>query len=434
MRDGAENGGGIEAERDALRAEVVALRQKLAEAERAAAAAEAERAFLHAVVHKNPHLVYILDVAEPRQVFANRDLAKVLGHDVDAGGVLAEREFTSLLVEEDAARMDEIMAPIATLRDGEMATVEYRLRDVRGEVHEVLDHCVVFERSPDGAVRKVLGTVVDVTEQKRMERKLSEQQAVLQAFLDNTPALMFVKDTEGRFVLVNEEYGRFAGHTPGAMLGQRGSFVLKGADVEKMDAADRRALAEGRMQFVATIGMPEGAKTYLTVKFPIRDTRGAPFGVGTVAIDMSREQEAEQARATLQERIIAAQEATIRELTTPLLPIGDHVVAMPLVGTIDERRAQQILGSLLDGIGRHGATVAILDITGVRIVDTHVAQALVHAAQAARLLGAQVVLTGISPPIARTLVDLGADLQGIVTLGTLQSGIAWAIRQRGGAR
>ncbi|MDC0740520.1 PAS domain-containing protein [Polyangium mundeleinium] len=280
---------------------------------------------------------------------------------------------------------------------------------------------------------KVEGTAAAAlgTESKRMEQDLLAQQAVLWAFLDNTPALMFVKDLEGRFVLVNEEYTKFAGRSSAELLGHPGSSVLAAADVPRMDAADRRALTEGRMQFAATLTVPDGSRrTFMTVKFPIRDERGEVFGVGTVAIDMSREQEAEQARAALQETIIAAQEATIRELTIPLLPIADHVVAMPLVGTINERRAQQILDALLEGITRHQATVAILDVTGIRIVDTHVAQALVHAAQAAKLLGAEVVLTGMSPAIARTLVDLGADLQGIVTLGTLQSGIAWAIRGR----
>ncbi|MDI1442749.1 PAS domain-containing protein [Polyangium sp. 6x1] len=276
---------------------------------------------------------------------------------------------------------------------------------------------------------EVEGAAVDAHASKRMDEDLRAQQAVLRAFLDNTPALMFVKDLEGRFVLVNEEYGRFAGRPAAELLGRQGSAVLAAADVPTMDAADRRAMTEGRQQFAATLTVPDGGKrTYLTVKFPIRDGQGEAFGVGTVAIDMSREQDAEDARAALQETIIAAQEATIRELTTPLLPIADHVVAMPLVGTIDERRAAQILDALLEGITRHQATVAILDVTGIRIVDTHVAHALVHAAQAAKLLGARVVLTGMSPSIARTLVDLGADLQGIVTLGTLQSGIAWAIR------
>lgn len=106
---------------------------------------------------------------------------------------------------------------------------------------------------------------------------------------------------------------------------------------------------------------------------------------------------------------------------------------MPLIGTVDSRRAQLVLETLLEGIAAYQAQVAILDITGVQIVDTQVANALIDAAQAVRLLGADVVLTGIRPEVAQTLVGIGADLSGIITCSTLQSGIAYALRhtQRG---
>ncbi|HEY8379175.1 MAG TPA: PAS domain-containing protein [Nannocystis sp.] len=141
-------------------------------------------------------------------------------------------------------------------------------------------------------------------------------------------------------------------------------------------------------------------------------------------------QKAEDERLEMQAKVIAMQEATIRELESPLLPIAEGVLVMPLVGEINEARAEQIIQNLLSGISRNRATVVILDITGVRSVDERVAGALLQAARATRLLGARFVLTGASPDIATTLVAIGADLSGIVTLGTLQSGIAWAIQQR----
>jgi anti-anti-sigma regulatory factor len=125
-----------------------------------------------------------------------------------------------------------------------------------------------------------------------------------------------------------------------------------------------------------------------------------------------------------------AQAAALAELSTPLIPISDTVVVMPLIGAVDARRAQQVLEALLEGIGSSGADVAILDITGVPVVDTMVANGLIQAAQAARLLGATVMLTGIRPEVAQTLVGLGVDLRGIVTHSTLQSGIAAVLRTR----
>lgn len=104
---------------------------------------------------------------------------------------------------------------------------------------------------------------------------------------------------------------------------------------------------------------------------------------------------------------------------------------MPLIGTIDGARAQRITESLLHGIIETRARTAILDITGVATVDTQVADALLRAARAVRLVGADVILTGMGPEVAQTLVGLGTNFEGITTLATLQSGIAFAMN--GGA-
>jgi rsbT co-antagonist protein RsbR len=109
------------------------------------------------------------------------------------------------------------------------------------------------------------------------------------------------------------------------------------------------------------------------------------------------------------------------------MPLTANVVAMPLVGAIDSTRIQQIMETLLEGISSHQAEIAILDITGVQVVDTQVADGLIRAAQAVRLLGAEIVLTGIGATMAQTLVHLGADMSTITTRGTLQDGIAYAM-------
>jgi rsbT co-antagonist protein RsbR len=144
--------------------------------------------------------------------------------------------------------------------------------------------------------------------------------------------------------------------------------------------------------------------------------------------DITQRKRAEESlrQAVVQEDTIRAQQAMLAELSTPLIPLSEHVVVMPLIGAVDSTRAQQVLETLLQGIASSGAQVAILDITGVPLVDTQVANALIHAAQAVKLLGAQVVLTGIRPEVAQTLVGLGTDLSGIVTRSNLQSGIAYA--------
>lgn len=136
----------------------------------------------------------------------------------------------------------------------------------------------------------------------------------------------------------------------------------------------------------------------------------------------------EAERLQMQADVIAAQERALRELSTPLVPISDEAVALPLIGAIDARRATQIIETLLEGVAARSAPIVIMDITGVTTVGAMVANMLIQAARAVRLLGARVILTGISAEIAQTLVGLGADLHSIETRATLQDGIALALQ------
>lgn len=123
---------------------------------------------------------------------------------------------------------------------------------------------------------------------------------------------------------------------------------------------------------------------------------------------------------------IAAQSATILELSTPVIRIWDRILILPLIGTIDTRRAQQIVDNLLDSIAHTLAAVAIVDITGVPVVDTRAANHLLRTFEAAAMLGTQMILTGVSPDNAQTLVKLGVDLGRITTRGSLQAGLQLA--------
>ncbi|AKT43130.1 PAS domain-containing protein [Chondromyces crocatus] len=128
------------------------------------------------------------------------------------------------------------------------------------------------------------------------------------------------------------------------------------------------------------------------------------------------------------ERTIQQQATTLLELSTPLIPISDEILVMPLIGVVDSRRAEQVMTTLLEGIGERRVHWVILDITGVGVIDTLVADALLRTARAARLLGVDVALTGIRPDVASTLVTLDVDMSHLLTFGTLQAGIQHAMR------
>ncbi|WP_437534605.1 response regulator [Sorangium sp. So ce726] len=140
---------------------------------------------------------------------------------------------------------------------------------------------------------------------------------------------------------------------------------------------------------------------------------------------------AEEERAALQAEVIEAQSARLAELSTPLIPITDHIMVMPLIGTIDSTRAQQALEAALNGVQANRAKVVIIDVTGVTVLDSAVASTLMSTATALRLLGSKTVITGIRAELAQTLIDLGVDLGAVVTKGTLQSGIGYALHQAG---
>ncbi len=129
----------------------------------------------------------------------------------------------------------------------------------------------------------------------------------------------------------------------------------------------------------------------------------------------------------VRERTIREQEARIRELSSPIIPLYNGILVLPLVGVIDSYRAGQIMEALLNGISQQQADVVIMDITGVPMVDTNVATYLLMAARAARLLGTRIILVGISAEVAQTIVQLGVDLNDVTTRSNLQSGIEYAL-------
>jgi anti-anti-sigma factor len=131
------------------------------------------------------------------------------------------------------------------------------------------------------------------------------------------------------------------------------------------------------------------------------------------------------------EQVIRDQVWKIRQLSTPIVPVHNGILILPLVGELDEQRATQMMEAVLEALFAHEAEYVIIDITGVAFVDNTVANHLIQTAKAANLLGSHVVLAGISPAVAQTMVHLCVDFATIQTCANLQMGIAYALRQQG---
>jgi rsbT co-antagonist protein RsbR len=131
------------------------------------------------------------------------------------------------------------------------------------------------------------------------------------------------------------------------------------------------------------------------------------------------------------ERVIGQQQDAIRELSTPVLQVRERLLILPIIGLLDAARAHQLTEQLLHGIRTHRATVVVLDITGVPDIDEAVADHLASTIDASRLMGAEIITTGLSPAIAQTLVAIGADISKLNTAGDLQGGLEQAEHRLG---
>lgn len=279
----------------------------------------------------------------------------------------------------------------------------------------------------NGETIGVLGFYEDITELRHQEEGLR----TFRLLVENAPDGIGITDTDLIMTYANPAFAAMLGYE--TLTGKAWLDLVHPDDRSRLEAAMRQPQRTGIARTTLRYLHRDG--TIITVQCSVpalRNRNGRIVGYASINHDITEQLRAEEERQrlALQEQVIQAQQAILRELSTPLLPIADGVVAMPLIGAIDSTRAQQVMETLLEGINRYRATVAIIDITGVKVVDTQVAGALIRAAQAANLLGAQVVLTGIGPEIAQTLVHIGVEFYDLVTKATLQEGIAYALSRR----
>lgn len=266
----------------------------------------------------------------------------------------------------------------------------------------------------------------------KAKEALRESEARFRTLMSRMPACVFQTDTAGICTFVNEHWRELTGQAPpdAVNIGWRNAIHPEDRQrvVEEWFNLTKQAKS---IELDYRITSAEGELRWAEVRAePIFDEQGRHTGhIGTVTDISERKRIEVLLRESLEQKeIIESQRAKLAELSTPLIPISNQIMVMPLIGSIDPERADQVLETLLAGISSARARVAILDVTGVVMVDTQVANALIRAARAVQLLGAQMILSGIRPEVAQTLVGLGAELKGIITCNNLQTAIAQGLK------
>ncbi|MDI3287373.1 STAS domain-containing protein [Polyangium sp. 15x6] len=243
---------------------------------------------------------------------------------------------------------------------------------------------------------------------------------VLRAILDHLDIIAWATDAQGIYTFYDGKALAAFGASPGQLLGKSVFDVFGDHISPAMQAALDGTPGRESIHIVGS--------HWDNVYLPIPD--GGQRHAGVIGISQNTN-EGQRIREELEARLalIERQQAVIRDLETPIIQVWEHVLTLPMIGVVDSRRAARVMDDLLGAVTRTSARFAILDLTGVEVVDTATASHLVQMIRAIRLLGAEGILTGIRPTVAQTLVSLGVDLSGIPTHGTLRHGLAFCMRR-----
>ena len=281
-------------------------------------------------------------------------------------------------------------------------------------------------KDSSGDVVGILGIFWDITASKQAEKALRDQAAQFLEMFNHFPEILYVTDPHTNEILfVNNAWKDMLGKDPTGGICYKEFQGLN----SKCDFCTDDIILKSRKPYSWEHFNPAVQRhfwiTDQILKWP--DGRDVRF---EVAVDITARKKAEEELQKHKERLeelVHQQMDEILELSTPVMRIWDGIVVAPLIGTLDSQRTKYFMDRLLNSIDTTNAQVALIDITGVPMVDTQTAQNLIDTIAAARLLGARVVLTGVQPAIAQALIHLGIDLSTINTYSSLAMGLKMAI-------
>ncbi|WP_437278245.1 STAS domain-containing protein [Sorangium sp. So ce375] len=375
---------------------------------------------------RTPDLLFIAS-PEGALLHGSGGLREALGPGAEGGALLAD-----LAHPDDRAALSAAWSTL--LQRDEPVSFSVRLRDGGGAYRAL--SCSASRSSDRGAVlgslRPAPAAASSAMTSAMTEKELSTLQLkarILDGIAEHVdPLTIWALDRDGIYLYHDGKAVSKAGLKRGQYLG-RSVYEIYAASPEA--AADMQQWYDGEVR--RGRGEAHGADwdTWLA---PLRSQPAGPVdGVLGVSLDVSDSRLVEkELRVQLDQ--IAAQQKVIRDLSTPIIEVWDGVLTLPMVGTVDSVRTAEVMDSLLAQIVEKRARFAILDLTGVEVVDTRVASHLVQLITAIRLLGADGIVAGIKPTVAQTMVALGLDLTQLNTQRNLRAALNYAIRAMTGAQ
>jgi PAS domain S-box-containing protein len=364
--------------------------------------------------------------------FANAAWRAQFGPDASRPGT----RFVDLLAKADALRAEGLLRDAAK---GSPVTFEATLHaDVPGgEAHTMRFQATRNESGaifvvgmpgpPPGAARPKSGATRDDLDAMREQLGLMESEnATLKMFariLETAPLALWSIDGTGTFTMAEGRGLKHHGTEPGLWVGLNALEMFH--DQPEMAGAIVRALGGDDARVVTT---PSPDVHFENWFMPLRH-KGEVYGAMGFAIDATERVRSERALRD-QLTLIERQSATIRALATPIIKIWDDILCLPIIGTVDSARTAEMTQGLLQSISREQARYAIVDLTGVEVVDTATADHLIQLFRSAQVLGVEGILCGIRPAVAQTVVALGLELGSVRTMRTLRDALRWCIRAR----
>ncbi len=265
-------------------------------------------------------------------------------------------------------------------------------------------------------------------EQKSAVKTRSESEEQLRTIFETAQDSIFIKDCSLKYTQVNPTMEKLLG-APVSELNGRTDDELFGEDAgAHIKEVDLRVLGGEIVEETYTKPVDGIPKTFHTIKVPIRDSSGEVAGLCGITRDITRQKTLEQKLHNAFDKLLKSYEV----LAIPVIQAHDGVLVIPIVGVLDDLRINQLTETMLHRIADTRSKVVILDLTTVRSIDSVVANRLLETVAAARLLGAECILTGIGPEVAAATVRLGLDEMNIMTRGSLQEGLAYAMQRVGG--